>query len=746
VISDLLGEHPIGDGGEVKFRCPFHDDSRPSLRVNPAKQTWYCDPCDCGGDIFDFVRAHQHLDFKSALKFLADRAGVAETTVLRSGDPEREHISHDERGAPLSKLIVLGRDEKGKKIVSQERHFAGRWIGGTGCMKGARRVIYRLPDLMNHHGDAVVVVEGEKDVDRLWDIGIGATCNLGGAKKWRDEDTQQVIAAGKKRVRVIPDNDAPGHEHAQKYVGRSCHDAGLDVGLILLPDVPAGGDVSDYLDTHSKADLVALLKSATPYQQFTMPAAAGSALIAHQVSSDTTTNRDGESWKKKSAAGRELRLDDPEPWPEVVTGDTVLNSLVALLTTFVVFAEPAHADALALWIAHTYLMEIWFISPLLVVNSPTMRCGKTTVLQLVAHLTSRALPASNISPAALFRVIERFRRTLILDEAETFLKDNGELRGLINAGHTRKTAVVIRTVGEPHEPAEFSTWGAKFLALIGRLPGTLMDRAVVIPMRRRMAGEHVERLRLDHVETQCLPIRRQLVRLATDMVERLQAADPVTPPDLDDRAADNWRPLFAIADVAGEAWARRARSAAAVVNGHRERDEPSLSIQLLADIREFLTDERDASAVSSAELVRRLVAREDRPWATASRNDRPLTPHGLARLLKPFDVNPAGAIRIGEKVVRAYRVAAFDDAFKRYLPSISPVEALQRNKPNKNGPELAISQPLPENGCNGSKNTISSITTGLCDAVTVGIAEEGENRGHRLDRNGSDAPREVFEL
>src|SRR5262249_26591607 len=150
----------------------------------------------------------------------------------------------------------------------------------------------------------------------------------------------------------------------------------------------------------------------------------------------------------KKRAGRVLQLDDPEPWPDPVDGEQLLTGISAFLSSFVVFAHPSFADALALWIAHTYAMDAWWISPLLVVNSPTMRCGKTTLLQLVAHLASRSLAASNISSAALFRAIEEYHPTLILDEAETFLKDNEELRGLVNAGHTRKTAVVIRTVGE----------------------------------------------------------------------------------------------------------------------------------------------------------------------------------------------------------------------------------------------------------------------------------------------------------
>src|SRR6202040_793295 len=103
----------------------------------------------------------------------------------------------------------------------------------------------------------------------------------------------------------------------------------------------------------------------------------------------------------------------------------------------------------------------------------TKRSGKTTLLEIISMLAPRSLSASNITAAALFRVIESFKPTLLIDEADTFLRDNDELRGVINAGHRRSSAFVIRTVGDEHEPKQFCTWGAKAIALIGKLPGTL---------------------------------------------------------------------------------------------------------------------------------------------------------------------------------------------------------------------------------------------------------------------------------
>src|SRR5262249_5324135 len=130
------------------------------------------------------------------------------------------------------------------------------------------------------------------------------------------------------------------------------------------------------------------------------------------------------------------------------------------------------------------------------------------------------------------------------------MSNNNELRGVLNAGHTRSQAYVIRTVGEDHEPRAFCVWAPVAIALIGKLPSTLADRAIVIKMRRKLPSEQVEHLRLDRLE-EVNTLRRRCLRWAQDMLATLQTTDPTMPEGLHDRAADNWRPLCAIAAVVG---------------------------------------------------------------------------------------------------------------------------------------------------------------------------------------------------
>jgi putative DNA primase/helicase len=156
-----------------------------------------------------------------------------------------------------------------------------------------------------------------------------------------------------------------------------------------------------------------------------------------------------------------------EPLAAPVDGAALLNNLRQVFRRYIVL--PKGADiALPLWVLHAWTFDAGEISPFMVLVSPVKRCGKTSVLILLYYLTSRSELASNISPSAIFRYIEEIRPTLLIDEADAFVKDNEELRGILNSGHTKAAANVIRNVeinGE-HKPRRFSTWAPKAIATI----------------------------------------------------------------------------------------------------------------------------------------------------------------------------------------------------------------------------------------------------------------------------------------
>ena len=367
------------------------------------------------------------------------------------------------------------------------------------------------------------------------------------------------------------------------------------------------------------------------------------------------------------AGGEEggLFLQDTEPWPEPVDGAELLDKLRAAFLRYVVLPDGA-AVALALWVVFAHAHDAASMSPILAITSPEKRCGKTLLLDVLGALVPRPLAASSITAATLFRTVEKYRPTLLIDEADTFLADHDDLRGVLNSGHRRSQAWVLRTVGDDHEPKKFSTWCPKALAKIGELPGTLEDRSIVVRMRRRAPGESVERFRLDRDPEKLQPLARQAARWAADNIDALKPADPDVPEDLHDRAADNWRFLLAIAEVAGGGWFERARSAAAEF-GARASWSESWGVILLEDIRKLFT-ERGTDRLTSKEIVEKLVAMEERPWPEYGRSGKPITTRKVAHLLRKFDIVP-GTVRIsGGGTARGYKLKTFEEAFKRYLP------------------------------------------------------------------------------
>ncbi len=262
VVAALTGRAMFGENAERKALCPWHEDHTPSLRVNVTKQLWRCDPCNLGGDVFAFVQRHQQCDFRAALFFFAERAGLMNEDEPASGHVVETYDYTDETGTVRYQTVRFE-----PKTFRQRRPTAGGW---TWTLNGAEPLVYRRHRLAGH--ERIFVCEGEKDCDRLWSLGLPATCNHGGAGKWKPTHAEQLRAAGVRSVDVLPDNDEAGQRHAGQ-VATACLEAGLDVRVLKLPDLPLKGDVSDWLEKGRTSDeLVSLAEQAPPWRPKT-PAA-----------------------------------------------------------------------------------------------------------------------------------------------------------------------------------------------------------------------------------------------------------------------------------------------------------------------------------------------------------------------------------------------------------------------------------------------------------------------------------------
>lgn len=282
--------------------------------------------------------------------------------------------------------------------------------------------------------------------------------------------------------------------------------------------------------------------------------------------------------------GKAVTLTAVEPWPEAVNGSNVLGALAERFTRYLVLPAGA-ADVIALWCAHTHCFKIFQCSPRLNVSSAEPRSGKTTLRDVVGLFVPRPVLTENMSTAVLFRLVDMYSPTILADEYDSWLSNSDELRGLFNAGH-RRGAMVYRCEGDSNEVRGFAAYAPAALCGIGALPGTLDDRSIVVRLERAKRGELKARFDSRHTEIEN-QLCRKLVRWCSDNRAALESSDPQLPPGVYNRLADNWRPLFAMAEVAGGDWPKRVAEALAKLTSRANDDVESLRMMLLADIQQI---------------------------------------------------------------------------------------------------------------------------------------------------------------
>ncbi len=271
----------------------------------------------------------------------------------------------------------------------------------------------------------------------------------------------------------------------------------------------------------------------------------------------------------------------------------------------------------------------------------------------------------------------------MLDESDAAFKGNPEyseaLRGILNSGYRLggKTSVCVGQ-GKSITYQDFSCFCPKAIAGINKLPDTVRDRSITIEMRRRAPGEHVERMRRRDIEKVSEPIRKAIEQWAVKNIKPLLGEQPKIPNVLSDRAADCWEPLLAIANLAGDAWSKKARKAAVLLSRHTVKEDDSLGIKLLTDIRNVF---RNEERLFSDELCQKLIALEESPWGELPfgiRKGKPIDARLLACHLKPYNVRSKQIKKdaIGKK---GYLLSDFEDVLKRYLPAV----VKKRNKGNQ---------------------------------------------------------------
>ena len=369
---------------------------------------------------------------------------------------------------------------------------------------------------------------------------------------------------------------------------------------------------------------------------------------------------------RSADAATRLPFAEHEPADDPVDPALLFDEISKVILTYIVL-DPEQADAATVWVAHTYLTDVFDVSPIAIINAPERACAKTLFQSLLGMMAYRPLPASNASLSALFRAIEHWQPTLMVDEADTFFRDNAELHGMVNAGYKRGGYVLrSESTGDSFEPRMFSVYGPKSIAGIAlerHLPDSTLSRGIVFCMRRKLPHEKVERMR-NADKSVFARLGSQLAKFAMDYAHQVRMAHPHLPTELSDRAQDNWEPLLMIASCAGKQWVERITTAAIKMSADGE-PAASNANELLSDIREVLA-KWTPKTITTVNLIDKLCDNQDMGWANYNRG-RPLTARQLAKQLDIYGIKPKTVRQPGNKTPKGYELAQFEDAFKRYL-------------------------------------------------------------------------------
>jgi len=353
----------------------------------------------------------------------------------------------------------------------------------------------------------------------------------------------------------------------------------------------------------------------------------------------------------------------------VIDGAALLDEVRAFLARFIAFPSLHSLIAVTLWAVHTHALAAFETTPRLALLSPEPGSGKTRAMEILELLVLRPLLTVNVTPAYLFRKVadEDGPPTLLYDEIDTVFgpkaKDNEDIRGMLNAGYRRGATAgrcVIR--GKTVETEELPAFAAVALAGLDDLPDTVMSRCVVVRMRRRAPDEHVAPYRRRLHEAEGHALRDRIAAWATGAREQLDDAWPALPPEIQDRNADVWEPLLAVADAAGGQWPAAARVAAVALVADARDNGGSIGTRLLADLRTVFGA---AEKLSTEDILTALCDIDEAPWGDI--RGKALDARGLSRRLAKYGVKPKN-VRIGASTPKGYDRGDLHDAWGRYLP------------------------------------------------------------------------------
>jgi hypothetical protein len=347
-----------------------------------------------------------------------------------------------------------------------------------------------------------------------------------------------------------------------------------------------------------------------------------------------------------------------------------IEAAASFITDYVVLPDDV-AFAVACWVAAAHLHGCWDRFPHLSINSPEKRCGKTTLLEVLTTIVPSPLFTSNISPAALFRMIAKEHNTLLFDEAQSLLRRGSEssevMLEILNAGITRNASV--RRCGskrDDYQVEAFGIYSPKVFALIGTTPSVLADRSLPVHLERRLPDETVLPNRSRIRDPRGAEVKNRLVLFASEYEDTVIAVyNALDGYDLANaRMADLLMPLQAVASIDGTHLDLLERYALSLDERDRDVLSQSDSVKLLHSLRGLFGD-TNIDFFPTTHLRDEL--NQDETWRSYNYG-RGLRAESLAKILSEYKIHP---VKKKDKTqARGFYRDQFSEAWERYLPAL----------------------------------------------------------------------------
>lgn len=415
------------------------------------------------------------------------------------------------------------------------------------------------------------------------------------------------------------------------------------------------------------------------------------------------------------AIGQLRPVDNPLCEEMAIDGADLLDRILAYACRFIGYPSPMDSAAHILWIAHTHIMDAWFTTPRLAILSPEPGSGKSRVLEITGlFVPNPILSVSSTSAYILRKIADQVNRpTILYDEIDNVFGPNARgdsnLLATLNAGYRQgATTGRCETIKGQLVPVEYPTYAAVALSGLGNPPDTIMSRSIIMRMRKQPEGETVEPFDpYDHVAASEV-LRDELEAWAASVADRAESYRPKLPNGIVNRNADIWKPIIAVADLAGGQWPDLARQAAIeTVQLAKANNKPSLGVQLLTDIRDAFGNQ---DRLPSRELIDKLLDDEEAPWGDLGYYKK-LDARILAKLLGEYGIRSSTIRMPNNSTPKGYKRSDFLDAWKCYLPrsetdATSATSATGDASPEKTGVSC-VADGIPPPPCGGMDHSVA---------------------------------------